>query len=461
MKHHTLKGLAINKIDKNTLGATIERLSPVFSHRVGLLNNFFTLPQTNEIPGIFCCAGQLSNVSFFTNHEMEYRVGGAGLCEDEALVATFGEAIERYNAGIYDKKDMIFGSFEEVCQSGYKAIDPSTFGLYSQRQYQSKEFGLEPFNKDSKVHWVQGVSLVSNEPMLIPAAFVYLPYRYGNDESCINHLTSTGLAFGFSKEEAIISGLHEIIERDSFSIAWLGKLKLPKVNFLDSGSKNIVQLLKAYGENINKYTIFDMTSDIGIPAFMGMAEYHDPHLPAAAFGAAANIDKDRALYKTLLETAQTSVFARELKKENQKTGLKTFEGIFNDEIKDFNDGVLYYSYHKNKQNLDFLFQNTNKTSFAEIPDYKNDSAKASLAFLVDRVSRCGFEPVYIDITSQDIKTIGAHVVRVVVPGLVFLPGAHKYRSLGNNRVFEVPLQLGFHKIRMDESQLNTYPHAFP
>ncbi len=461
MKHHTPKGLVIKRIDEDSLNATIDRLSPMFSHRVGLLNNFFTLPKTNEIPGIFCCAGQLSNVSFFTNHEMEYRVGGAGLCEDEALAATFGEAIERYNAGIYDKRDMIFGSYSEVLQRGHKATDPSTYGLYSHWQHQSDGFGLEPFDKDSKVYWVQGISLVTHEPILIPAAFVYLPYRYDNNETRINHLTSTGLAFGFSKEEAILSGLHEIIERDSFSIAWLGKLNLPKINFLDSDNENIVRLLKAFDKNIHKYTVFDMTSDLGISAFMGMAKYHEPHLPATAFGAAANIDKNRALYKTLLETAQTSGFARELKKENNKTGLKTFEGSFDDEITNFDDGVLYYSYHKNKKHLDFLIHSDKTRSFSEIADLKKDSAAASLKLLVDRVYQCGFEPVHIDITARDIQTIGAHVVRVVVPGLVFLPGAHKYRALGNKRIFDVPLKLGFHKTRMDESHINTYPHAFP
>jgi len=95
----------------------------------------------NEIPEIFCCAGQLNNVSFFTDHEMEYRVGGAGLCEEEALVATFGEAVERYNAGIYDKKEMLFCSFDELSRRGYKAINPSSFSLpFKSAQYL---FGIE------------------------------------------------------------------------------------------------------------------------------------------------------------------------------------------------------------------------------------------------------------------------------------------------------------------------------
>ena len=61
---------------------------------------------------------------------------------------------------------------------------------------------------------------------MVPAALVFVPYQYrkGNQDVPITQPISTGLACGCSYEEAAISGLCEVIERDAFTLTWQARL---------------------------------------------------------------------------------------------------------------------------------------------------------------------------------------------------------------------------------------------
>lgn len=62
---------------------------------------------------------------------------------------------------------------------------------------------------------------MTNENILVPLDFVSLTMLKQNNQ--LEVPTSSGLACGRSREEAILSGLFEFIERDAFCFHWWTK----------------------------------------------------------------------------------------------------------------------------------------------------------------------------------------------------------------------------------------------
>ena len=49
----------------------------------------------------------------------------------------------------------------------------------------------------------------------------------------------------------------------------------------------------------------------------------------------------------------------------------------------------------------------------------------------------GFSPIVVDLTTRDLQSIGLHVVRVIVPGLLQLDGPHVFRHWGGERLYNL------------------------
>ncbi len=206
-----------------------------------------------------------------------------------------------------------------------------------------------------------------------------------------------------------------------------------------------------------------MPTDTRFPVFLGLIEEDDERakqfsVPALCVGAAASLDVATALYKVIIEVVQTYKFASYLKQQNEKLSQKrVFEGKWDEEIRDFSEGVLCYSYPQWRKHLSFL-KGGKRISFRELCQQKGfNSLEEACGFL----QTLGFEVLVVDITPEDIRSAGGYVSRVVVPGMLGLNGAHRYRFWGGERLFTLPQKLGLKDHRLQEDELNPYPHPFP
>ena len=97
----------------------------------------------------------------------------------------------------------------------------------------------------------------------------------------------------------MISGLLEIIERDSFMIMWYNSLSLPRLDILETPvSEQFKELLDP-----SKFTlsVVDTTSDIGIPSAFGLLTTRDGKV---SVGGSARLSMEDAVRKTLMEISQ-------------------------------------------------------------------------------------------------------------------------------------------------------------
>src|SRR5207245_67251 len=83
---------------------------------------------------------------------------------------------------------------------------------------------------------------------------------------------------------------------------------------------------------------------------------------------------------------------------------------------------------------------------ARIEDRSTESAAENLRTVVDDLAHAGFDAVAVDLTTEDVDSVGCKVVRVVVPGLQPRDNDHTCMHLGGARL---------------HGQLNPDPHPFP
>lgn len=82
--------------------------------------------------------------------------------------------------------------------------------------------------------------------------------------------------------------------------------------------------------------------------------------------------------------------------------------------------------------------------------------------LLNRLGQSGLEVIVVDQTVPLIEKNGLHCVKVIIPGMLPMTfGHHLTRLTGLDRVYTVPMTLGYTDEPLTTEQLNPHPHPFP
>jgi thiazole/oxazole-forming peptide maturase SagD family component len=344
-----------------------------------------------------------------------------------------------------------------------EAVHPERFALFSPEQYAQERFPYQPFTEQTRLRWVQGYVYPDKRPVWLPASLVYLPYRSRKEETRIVPSISTGLAAGPTLQAAILGGLYEVIERDAVSISWLNKLpprELP------------ADLLAAYDrweqvfptDKGITYKLYDMTLDIPVPTILAFAHRPGEDRTLIHVGGSCRRNPLAAMDKALLECAQSFPYIPQLLSyyKDWDPG-KAFE-----HVDTFQKHAVLYSKHPELQKQGgYLVHPQAETLFPFRPLSAASTLTAAhaldgatvdedLSEVVRLLKEKDLDVIVVDLTTTDLRRIGAHVVRVVVPGMLHLSGSFPYRLLGGKRIVEVPQALGY-----PASPTNPYPHPYP
>ena len=99
--------------------------------------------------------------------------------------------------------------------------------------------------ESTPLHWTTAYSITQDQPVLVPASFVYLPYYFESaSESPSHNPISTGLACGSNLAPAIYKAILEVIERDAFMIMWQNQLPCTRIDLTTVDDPFIQSLLK-------------------------------------------------------------------------------------------------------------------------------------------------------------------------------------------------------------------------
>ena len=286
---------------------------------------------------------------------------GRGLTLDEARASLAMEIVERYSsfADIRDGRvsgsrhggELRIGRWSEL---GGAALDPN-------------RFQLEVPYRDQPLHWLEAADR-HGRPVLVPAQSVYL-FSNLNEIRLFSGLGSTGLASGNTPEEAKVSGLLEVIERDSEAVSVFAPERCFRIA---SRNPDIAALLENYRAQGVEPIFQDITSDLGVPCYKCFALLAEGGLVKAT---GASLSGQRAALSALTETPFP-----------YPHGPASAPGPSGLQVRVLED----------------------------LPDHATGSASGDLALLEAILEDRGYAPIYADLTKKELRL---PVYRAMVPGL--------------------------------------------
>jgi len=451
--------LELHDVPRSDVWETIRRGARLISSKTGIIRQVGHGLYHAQDPLTFSLGIAAGDLSRFSDIANTSKGGGGGESLEAALAATIGEAVERYSMLFYDRRAMVFATYRDVQDV---APSPDDLRLFSADQVERRppKSRLAYFTEDSKVNWVWGTSLSTGRSRLVPASLVYLGYMYAEDEAVIGRNASSGLAAGLTREEAILTGIYELIERDAFTIRWLQRAPGRRIEVdVPELAQALERRFHAKHPNVD-IQIFDTTLDVAVPsAFLAMrrpAEFG----PALCIGAAARLDLRDAIVKCMREAGQALPYFRFLLGQ---IGDWEPAADFTDLVSFDHHCVLYLKRPELVSQAMAPWDAVEETvRLSSIPDRSTGRVLSDIQSCVEALRAAGLEVIVVDITTPDVEEVGMRVVRVLIPGLMPLHGNHNYPYLGVRRLYDAPRALGWERAGWDPTAgINPLPHPFP
>ena len=341
------------------------------------------------------------------------------------------------------------------------ALNPLKAGVHADEQYERPHFPFKKFNPDIPMNWVWGYSFLQERPILVPELLAYYSLGCGNG---FVYETSNGCALGGSLEEAIFYGILEVVERDSFLMAWYGQLALPRLDPSSSNDSEL-QLMIDRIRTVAGYDLllYNATMEHGIPSVWAMAKNRKKKGLNIICAAGANPDPVRAVKSAVHELAGM-MGTMDDDFEANKTKLRQML-LDSSLVGKMDDHGMLYGLPEAEERLSFLLdENRPLRTFSE--EFKRGRKHADLAEdlkdLLQALHRQNLDVIVVDQTTSEIKRSGLHCVKVLIPGMLPMTfGHHLTRVKGLKRVLEVPMKLGYEKEPLTVDKLNQHPHPFP
>lgn len=369
-------------------------------------------------------------------HPLAIVGGGSGPTMRDARAAAIGEAVERYSASIVDPDRLVVATAAEL---GPRAVDPSRFALFSERQYASPGFPYARFDAHTRVAWIDGASLPDGEPVLVPAQLVHLAGH--EDEAPLCRTTSSGLACHTTVEMATLRALLEALERDAFMLTWRARLSWPLLEGFDDAPVPPTGL---------HARIVDMSGFWRIPIVAAVVRSPVPDGAPLGVGAAADVTVERAIAKALDESIRVRTSANALRRTGGPPPAAAA-------VEELDDHIRFYADPLNASRLAFLDGSGARRRVEDVPPLADPAVEEICRRLAGR----GLRAYAVDVTSPDVRAAGLAVVRVLIPELCALDVEHRARLLGGRRLYEEPLRLGLRTRVLTEDDINPDPHPFP
>jgi YcaO-like protein with predicted kinase domain len=261
------------------------------------------------------------------------------------------------------------------------------------------------YHPDFPLLWIEGEGLLTQTRLWVPYEIVHTAYTLPvpTGTGCFI-ATSNGLASGNNLLEAISHGICETVERDAAALHELrtpgerSSRRIDPRTVDDAGCAEALDRLDRAGMSV---VIWDITTDLGIPAFKAVIAEGDRHpgrMPDGSAGMGCHPDRGIALLRAITEAAQVRLAvisaARDEpanlgypREEAAEPRRKQATGARGDATRDF----------------------------TTVRSFGSQSIGQDVTWELDALRSAGIgEVVVVDLTREEF---GVAVVRVIIPGL--------------------------------------------
>ncbi|MGF1624693.1 MAG: YcaO-like family protein [Alphaproteobacteria bacterium] len=256
------------------------------------------------------------------------------------------------------------------------------------------------------IHWIEGRDLGTGAAIWVPFEMVHSRYAASMPHRRMRFPASTnGLASGNDFLEAACHAICELIERDSTSV-WhhlpadgraASQVDTDSVD--DVNCRRALEMFAAAGLEVS---IWDTTTDVGVPAFFCLVTEDDSAAPGhMGAGAGCHPTRAIALLRALTEAAQTRTTYIAGSRDDLRPDEYRPEAI-----------AAKYRFARRVRS-----DRPPSRDFRSAPSWEVDSFAADLQWLLARLEAAGCGPVAAVDLSRPNPGHGMAVVRAVIPGL--------------------------------------------
>jgi ribosomal protein S12 methylthiotransferase accessory factor len=384
------------------------------------------------------------------------------------------EAIERY-AGLRPraKYTMVQASYHQLVQQGQLALDVTTLGLHdpAQSMWQQQDQhcrSLIPYDPDRVCRWVWGYSFLHQAPLLVPEHCAYYGVPISAENPAFVFDVSNGCALGHCLEEAIFHGMLEVIERDAFLLTWYAQLGIPRLD-LTSVTDPLIRLLVEHLQYHSGYTLYawNMTLDHALPCIWLLAvdEHARTGMPKAHVATGSHPYPEQALLRALRELTAVLSTASDLLQEHRSEALEMLADANLVQIMDQHPLVYYLP--EAFERFQFLYHAQPPLTFPQafMDAYQHPSSSLDLCddlvALIRHYLQHNVDVIVVEQTAPEYLPCGLRCAKVIMPGLLPMTfGQQNRRITGLERLYRLPLALGYHDHPLTPAEVNPYPHPF-
>lgn len=416
----------------------------------------FDNPTTIPVTGYSSVRGAAHLYEFFWS-------GHADNIEDSRRLAIL-EGLERY-AGLLARglPRPRWATLAELRENGEQALDPRDCTLYPRAFYDYNAPYFTEFSPTLEIPWVRGRDLTSDTPTLVPQRLVHYLDQTGPAfvDECSN-----GCATGASAEEAILHGVLELIERDSFLLTWFARHNAVEIDPLSSGAQDISIMVARMALEGFEVRMFDTRVDLAIPVVTAVAVRNDGRPGALCFAAGSSLDPVQAMRAALCEVASyvPSFEQRMMSGADEAIAMLGDFGL----VRELKHHALLHGREEMIEHSSFLLDERRARPVAEVYREWNerrprhDDLSDDLRWVIAHLAEQDLRLIAVDQTSPEQRTIGLHTYATVVPGLVPIDfGWHKQRAFHMQRVRTAHHSAGLRDEPLRFEDLNPVPHPFP
>lgn len=317
--------------------------------------------------------------------------GGKGFKEKDALNSAIAESMERYSARRFGNEIETVSSVLMLRDKKINFLDPKFL----------RPDGTDTctYKEDKLYKWILGVDYGEKEKILIPSNVVYFPYHDKEKYHFISQST-TGLSVGSSLNEAILQGIFEILERNSYSLTHKAQLSVKNINIMNEETLiRIQQLTEA-----NIYAHFTLLSNsYGVYIVHCTLEDGAGNFPIYTHGSGASLDIKTSINRSLSESIQMR--NSQIISEN----LSELE-MTNEEKASYNWGI---------GNTEYCNIFLNSISNESVDEYdllpKNTgSLKTDINTIFKELKKENQKLLFVDLSREDLPL---NAVRVIITGM--------------------------------------------
>lgn len=359
--------IALDKCDypQNTYNKALKNLKQCFTDHEFVITN----------------TSKYKTINVFSFDDGRLITEGKGASSAQSKASAIMEYIERKSWIEYDYKNAdgyLLASYSDLAKDNDMGSLSRIFDLY----YSDNRANTISVLKDIPLHWVGAYSLTRKVDTLYPVN--YNNYYQGTN----------GLASGNNKEEAIIQGLCEVIERHNIGLVVKKATDyVPQIIDVDSigddYTREIIDFIKDSGI---KLELLNMTSDINVATICAVISINDT---VVGFGFGTHTSPKKAIIRAVTESVQ---FKENINKKNSLTT--------NPEIKKF------------VARLSTISEDGPVVEYDKLPSLYSDDCCIEINSIIDIMKQKDLEVI---VVNKNYPGMDFPVVRIFVPGL--FPGS--------------------------------------